>query len=90
MYTEIYFKTEDAAQKALKDAGFSLGKMQRDAPRGIMFGDIEVMKWRNLSEKDVVYLHGVYQRRSRGGPVRIMMLETAPKDAVENLKSGTQ
>lgn len=47
-----------AACEWLKQNGFSYGSMQRDDPMGIMKGDWEIAKWRNLSESDKKSLDG--------------------------------
>ena len=41
-----------AACEWLKQNGFSYGSMQRDDPMGIMRGDWDIAKWRNLSASD--------------------------------------
>lgn len=88
---KIKFQSEEQAQKALEDVGFSLGALQRDDPRGVMFGDIEISKWRNLSQKEKDILHGVYQRAYRGGPVEITMRSGgAPGDALRALEDAAE
>lgn len=46
------------AEKWLRDHGFSVGSMQRGDPRGILFGDWDIAKWRNLSDQDKKELDG--------------------------------
>lgn len=88
----LNFPSESAAEKALADAGFSLGTNQRDDPRGIMFGDVDISKWRQLSEKDKDALHGVYRRTGgRGSPVRITLRSGgAPGDAIRQLEDAAE
>lgn len=50
----------------LRARGFSIGALQRDDPRGIMRGDYDVQKWRNLSKQDRDELDGVM--RFTGSP----------------------
>ncbi len=85
MSDTVKFKTEDAAQKALAETGFSLGTIQRDDPRGIMFGDLVIEKWRNLDKQHRVDLHGIYRRMFRGGPVEINLSRRCPPEARKNL-----
>lgn len=47
-----------AACEWLKQNGFSYGSMQRADPMGIMKGDWDIAKWRNLSVKDKKSLDG--------------------------------
>jgi hypothetical protein len=70
-----------AAERALERAGFSLGRMQRGDPRGILFGDYDIAKWRNLSARDREELHGVMTGSMRDGPVELTIYERAPQEA---------
>ena len=79
-YVIIEFEAERAAKKALEACGFSLGELQRDERRGVMFGDYAISKWRNLSKQDIADLHGVYKRAFRDGPVKITFRETCPSE----------
>lgn len=47
-----------AAEAALKAAGFSVGSRQRGAPSGILFGDYMIAKWRNMNAQERADLHG--------------------------------
>lgn len=81
MGTVVYFETEQAAQAAIKKAGFALGINQRDDPRGLMHDCEGVSKWRNLSQADRGQLHGVYQRAWKDGPVEVVLSRNCPTDA---------
>lgn len=82
---EIKFKTEGEAQSALEQCGFSIGRLQRGDPRGLLYGDFDIAKWRNLSKKDRDGLHGIYQRENRGGPVVITLSAHCPTEPVLEL-----
>lgn len=69
------------AETWLKSRGFAYGSMQRDSPRGIMFGDFDISKWRNLNKADIKALHGVMRGDMRHGPVIVELFETAPVTA---------
>lgn len=56
-----------------KKNGVSYGSMQRDDPIGLMRGDYDIAKWRNLSAKDKAELDGVMTGDKRNGPVVIDM-----------------
>ena len=54
---KVFDKTGDfaafqEAENYLKENGYSWGSMQRDDPIGIMKGDYDIAKWRNLSAKE--------------------------------------
>jgi len=72
----IEFPTDAAAERALAKAGFSLGTNQRSDPRGIMFGDWNISKWRNLSAADRRDLHGVFQRHGPPGSPTTVTLKS--------------
>jgi len=68
----ISFPTDADAQRALIEAGFSIGATQRSDPRGIIFGDFKIEKWRNLSTRDKAILHGTFNRHgSPGSPTTV-------------------
>ncbi len=79
--TEGDFSACTEAEEFLKLAGFSVGTMQRGDPRGILFGDYDIMKWRNLDKRDREALHGILVGPMRTGPVRIQIFESAPQEA---------
>lgn len=57
-YSTMRFASKADAVSALEDAGFAVGRNQASSPRGLMFGNYDVMKWRNLSQNDRDALHG--------------------------------
>lgn len=75
------------AEKLLADHGFSVGHMQRDEPRGILFGDYDIQKWRNLSINERKALHGLMSG-SRDTQVRFEIYNDAPLDAVTALANA--
>jgi hypothetical protein len=75
------FQAYNSVEATLKKAGFSVGSMQREAPIGIVFGDADISKWRNLGE-DVKQLDGVIvcSPSPRNGSVAVYVThETAGK-----------
>lgn len=52
------FKAYSLATAKLKELGVSHGSMQREAPIGLAYGDVDISKWRDLGE-DVQNLDGV-------------------------------
>lgn len=82
---KIKFDNEDLAEKALKDCGFSLGTLQRDAARGILHGNYDIAKWRNLPQDDIHRLHGAYRRQRCDGSVLIWMKPSCPAKALAHL-----
>lgn len=79
------FAAAKAAEQFLKDCGFSIGRRQRGQPSGIMFGDFDIQKWRNLRKWHRLELHGVATGDFRNGPVIIEIYDTAPAEAIARL-----
>ena len=75
------FGAQRAADKWLRDRGFSFGPSQADGPQAIWFGDHSVSKWRNLSAKERLAAHGIMEGR-RAGAVHITLRAHAPAEAV--------
>lgn len=49
--------------------GLSVGRMQAHAPRGLLWGDFDIAKWRNLNAKERAALDGRMTGDFRNGPV---------------------
>jgi hypothetical protein len=75
------FEAMTAAETFLRTAGFSIGSNERGSPRGIMFGDYDISKWRNLNARERLALHGRATGNMREGPVEIRIFGTAPVEA---------
>ena len=78
------FACMNAAKRYLQDRGFSVGAPQADAPAGILFGDVRIAKWRNLTAVERSQLHGRIEapgRTGRTGPVTITIYTGAPRAA---------
>lgn len=75
------FEATHAAEKFLKESGFSLGTTCHGLPRGIMFGDYWITKYRNLDRGQRQALHGELVGDGRNGPVTIRLFDSAPEDA---------
>lgn len=56
------FPSDAEAIAWLEPLGFSVGRLQGPAPRGILFGSYDIQKWRNLRPSDVDALHGTLQQ----------------------------
>jgi hypothetical protein len=66
------FVALESARSWLRSRGYSYGELQADAPTGIMHGDFDIAKWRNISTEDRAELDGVMNapgRTYRTGPV---------------------
>ena len=63
------FAANDAAERWLSERGYSVGRMQRGAPRGVLYGDHDIQKWRNLSKPDRLALDGHLIGNFRDGPI---------------------
>ena len=72
----------------LERAGFSVGRLQANAPSGVLFGSFDIQKWRNLSKADRQALHG-QMFSHRGGPATIRLFPDAPAEAIAAFRGGT-
>jgi hypothetical protein len=59
------------ACKWLQDNGYSYGSMQGNSPIGVMAGDHNIPKWRNLSSQDIAQLDGRLTGDPRNGPITL-------------------
>ncbi|SFI35921.1 hypothetical protein [Albimonas pacifica] len=80
------FAAYDQARDALRAAGFSIGHTQKGAPTGLLSGDVDIRKWRNLSAADRAALHGTIAGDFRNGPVRVTLLSACPAKAAHRLE----
>lgn len=77
------------AEALLKQHGFSVGTTQRGSPRGILFGDYDIQKWRNLDENDRAGLHGILDG-DRASDAQIEIWDQAPIEAVAELADALE
>jgi hypothetical protein len=75
------FAAFHAAEQFATECGFSVGRMQRDEPIGLLFGDYDIQKWRNIHPKDRLKFHGLILGQKRNGPVHVDISEQAPPEA---------
>ncbi|SNT16196.1 hypothetical protein SAMN06295912_15031 [Sphingomonas laterariae] len=71
-----------SAERLLASAGFSLASGCRAQPTGLMFGDWEIAKWRNLSPQERDALHGVMTGDRRNGPLKITLTDCCPAEGM--------
>ncbi|MGK0158800.1 hypothetical protein [Pseudomonas mosselii] len=69
------FQALYAAQNWLRENGYSYGSTCRDEPIGVMKGEWDIAKWRNLSRQDVAGLDGVLLGSPRNGPMELKLKE---------------
>jgi len=77
------FNAVNAAEKWCAENGISVGRMQRGDPRGLMYGDFDIQKWRNLDAKDRAALHGQMTGDMRNGPV---VVRIKPRSTISESK----
>lgn len=63
------FSAGNAAEKWCQENGISVGPVQAYAPRGLVRGDAQIAKWRNLGDEDKAALSGMMTGSMRHGPV---------------------
>ena len=78
-----------AAQDFLRILGFSVGSNQSGSPRGILFGDYLIAKWRNLSPAERTALHGRMIGDMRNGPITIRFSDNLPNEALAVLAEAS-
>ncbi len=77
------------AEALLKQHGFSVGTTQRGSSRGVMFGDYDIQKWRNLSVEERRALHGILDG-DRSSHAQIEIWDPAPLEAVAALANALE
>ena len=75
-----FLQTEDFAASRAAEAwcaehGYSVGRMQHSDPRGILKGDYDIAKWRNLNARERKALDGHMVGDMRHGPVTVTIFE---------------
>lgn len=69
------FVANDAAEKWCAARGIAVGEMQRGAPRGLLYGNYRISKWRNLNRDERRELDGTMSGDGRLGPITIRIRE---------------
>lgn len=75
------FHAWNAAQRWLTERGFSIGRMQAHEPTGILFGEYDIQKWRNLSRDQRAALDATASGDFRNGPVVVRLTKLARNEA---------
>lgn len=65
------FQATRDAEAWCEAMGLSVGAMQAHAPRGLLFGDYDIAKWRNLTKAERKALDGQMTGDFRNGPVYV-------------------
>jgi len=65
------FKASAAAEAWCAERGISVGHAQRGDPRGLLYGDFDIQKWRNLRPSERRVLDGQMTGDMRNGPVYV-------------------
>lgn len=69
------FQALYAAQNWLRENGYSYGSTCREEPIGVMKGEWDIAKWRNLSRQDIAGLDGALFGSARNGPIKLKLKE---------------
>lgn len=77
------FEASRAAEKWLRERGFSYGSSQADGPQAIWYGECSISKWRNLSVKERGQCHATLGGNQREGPMHITLRNAATPEAIE-------
>jgi len=65
------FSAMQAAEQWCRENDVSYGSTQMGNPRGLVRGECDISKWRNLSRQDIAELDGTMTGDMRNGPVTI-------------------
>ncbi|MES2671577.1 MAG: hypothetical protein V4673_14330 [Pseudomonadota bacterium] len=76
------FSAEREAEGYLSQHGFSIAPSCAASPRGILYGDWQIAKWRNLTRTEILQLHGTLTGSGRTGPLHLKIFEHAPVFAI--------
>jgi hypothetical protein len=79
------FHAWDEARRWLTERGFSVGRMQAHAPTGLLFGEYDVQKWRDLNREDRAALDALAEGDYRNGPITVRLMKRARIEAVAAL-----
>ena len=71
------FQAMYAAEAWCAENGVSVGSTQRGDPRGLLYGDFMIAKWRNLDAAERAELHGQMTGDMRNGPVQVSICDAA-------------
>ncbi len=69
------FAAARAAERWCEEHGYSVGRSQRGSPRGLLRGNYDIQKWRNLTASDRAALDGTMTGDMRNGPVVVWIKE---------------
>lgn len=67
------FAAVNIAEAWCAERGISVGRMQGTEPRGLLRGDFDVQKWRNLDDAERAALSGVMTGDMKHGPVFVTL-----------------
>ncbi|MDR6642800.1 hypothetical protein J2X57_002012 [Luteibacter sp. 1214] len=81
--SETDFEACKGAETWCRQRGISVGQMQGPSPRGLLFGDYLISKWRGMNAVERKQLHGTMQGDMRHGPITITI-----KPAYEHMLSA--
>ena len=84
------FAALNAARTWLMARGFSSGRTEHGSPIGVMLGEYNIQKWRNLSPEDRADLHGMIKSPTlsfREGPLTVVINRYAPASVIAAFNS---
>lgn len=79
---QVPFEAMNACRDWLEARGYSSGSTCVMHPTGVLKGDFEIAKWRNLTRKEIAALDGSITGNTRKGPVTLV-LKAAPVEHLE-------
>lgn len=77
---EAPFEALHACSQWLEERGYSRGSTCALYPTGVLFGDWDIAKWKNLTKKEIAALDGHITGDTRDGPVTLHLKKVPAGD----------
>ena len=72
------FAALSACESWCRDNGISTASLSSPLPTGLMWGDVYIAKWKNLTSNEIKRLHGRFEAGEGGyreGPIHLQIME---------------
>lgn len=66
------FGALEAAREWCRERGVSYGSTEGKSPIGLLIGDYNISKWRNMTPRERAQLDGHLEGSARHGPIRLV------------------
>lgn len=83
------FSALGSAQLFLTARGWSFGSASGKHPIGVMYGNVLIAKWKNLTDRERDQCHGIITGDLRNGPITISFRAHAPVEGLRAVSGET-